>query len=164
MKVLFLDHYGVMCLSPREITRTELSMPTPDEFTDTGIKVFSDFDPDAVTILNSILDTTGCEIVVSSDWKCGVTVDYMGEFYQQQGVGKSPIDFTAWLPDYPTYHEQRATEINTWLDLHPEITHWAAVDDLYMGTWLTNFVWAKRVDLGIKDPTVQEQILGSLCQ
>jgi len=33
-----------------------------------------------------------------------------------------------------------------------------------MGTWLTNFVWAKRVDLGIKDPAVQEQILGSLCQ
>jgi len=162
MKVLFLDHYGVMCLSPREITRTELSMPTPDEFIDTGIEVFSDFDPDAVTILNSILDTTGCEIVVSSDWKRGVTVDYMSEFYQQQGVGKSPIDFTDWLPDYPTYHQQRATEINTWRSQHPEISHWVAVDDLYMGTWLDNFAWSKRVHLGIKDTTVQEQILGAL--
>jgi hypothetical protein len=28
-----------------------------------------------------------------------------------------------------------------------------------MGTWLTNFVWAKHVDQGIKDPAVQQQIL-----
>lgn len=53
---------------------------------------------------------------------------------------------------------------SAWLDLHPEITHWVAVDDLYMGTWLDNFAWAKRVDLGIKDLAVQEQILGALCQ
>jgi hypothetical protein len=137
-------------------------MPTPDEFIDTGIEVFSDFDPNAVTILNSILDTTGCEIVVSSDWKRGVTVDYMSEFYQQQGVKKSPIDFTDWLPDYPTYHQQRATEINAWLDLHPKITHWAAVDDLYMGTWLTNFVWAKNVHQGLTDLEVKQQILNYL--
>jgi hypothetical protein len=32
-----------------------------------------------------------------------------------------------------------------------------------MGTWLDNFAWAKRVDLGIKDLAVQEQILGALC-
>jgi hypothetical protein len=159
MKVLFLDHYGVLCLGKPGIVRSETSKPTADEFFDTGITVFSDFDSSAVTILNSILDTTGCEIVVSSDWKRGVTVDYMGEFYQKQGVKKSPIDFTDWLPNYPTYHEQRASEINTWLDLHPEITHWVSVDDLYMGTWLDNFAWAKHVDLGLTDPAVEQQIL-----
>ena len=152
-----------MCLSSREIIRTRLSMPSADEFTDTGIKVFSNFDVDAVDILNSILDATGCEIVVSSDWKQGTTLNYMSEFYQQQRIKKSPIDFTACLPGYSTYHHQRAMEINTWLEENANVESWIAVDDLYMGTWLDNFAWAKHVNLGIKDKTVQEQILGTLC-
>ena len=159
MKVLFLDHYGVLCLGKPGIIRTETSEPTADEFADTGITVFSDFDPDAVSILNSLLDSVDFEIVISSDWKRHATLDGMCEFYQKQGIKKMPLAYTAWLPGAPTYHEQRATEISTWLDQHPEITHWAAVDDLYMGTWLTNFAWAKNVHLGIKDVTVQTQII-----
>jgi hypothetical protein len=42
---------------------------------------------------------------------------------------------------------------------YTKTTQWAAIDDLYMGTWLTNFVWAKNVHLGINDPTVQQQLL-----
>ena len=137
-------------------------MPTPDEFTDTGITVFSDFDSDAVSILNSLLDFVDFEIVVSSDWKRETTLSGMCEFYQQQGIKKMPMAYTDWLPGAPTYHEQRAGEINTWRAQHPEITHWAAVDDLYMATWLTNFVWTQDVHLGIKDLAVQEQILTHL--
>ena len=159
MKVLFLDHYGVLCLSTKPVTRTEFSMPTADEFTDTGITVFSDFDPDAVDVLNDIIQRTGAEIVISSDWKRETTLSGMCEFYQKQGIEKMPLAYTDWIPGAPTYHEQRAGEINAWLDQHPEITHWCAVDDLYMATWLTNFAWAKCVDQGIKDPAVQQQIL-----
>jgi hypothetical protein len=159
MKVLFLDHYGVLCLSTKPVTRTEFSMPTSDEFADTGITFFSDFDPDAVSVLNDILQRTGAEIVISSDWKRETTLSGMCEFYQKQGIKKMPLAYTDWLPGAPTYHEQRATEISTWLAQHPEITHWAAVDDLYMSTWLTNFAWAKNVHLGIKDVTVQTQII-----
>ena len=157
MKVLFLDHYGVLSLSKQPVTRTELSMISRDELTDATL--FDDFDKDAVNILNDIIDLTGAEIVVSSDWKRHATLDGMCEFYQKQGIKKMPLAYTDWLPGAPTYHEQRATEISTWLAQHPEITHWAAVDDLYMGTWLTNFAWAKNVHLGIKDVTVQTQII-----
>ena len=159
MKVLFLDHYGVLCLSKNPVTRTEFSMPTSDEFADTGITFFSDFDPDAVAVLNDIIQQTDAEIVISSDWKRETTLSGMCEFYHKQGIEKMPLAYTAWLPGAATYHEQRAGEITTWLDQHPETTHWAAVDDLYMGTWLTNFAWAKRVDQGIKDLVVQKQIL-----
>ena len=159
MKVLFLDHYGVLCLSKKPVTRTEFSMPTSDEFADTGITFFSDFDPKAVAALNDIIQRTGAEIVISSDWKRETTLSGMCEFYQKQGIKKMPLAYTDWLPGAPTYHQQRAGEINAWLDQHPEITHWCAVDDLYMGTWLTNFAWAKCVDQGIKDPTVQDQII-----
>jgi HAD domain in Swiss Army Knife RNA repair proteins len=162
LKILFLDHYGVMCLGATEIVRTEHSMPTADEFAGTDKTYFSDFDPSAVESLNHILDQTGAEIVVSSDWKCKISIEGMCEFYQAQGIKKMPIDYTAWLPGAATYHEQRAGEINAWLEQHPETTHWAAVDDLYMGTWLTNFAWAKNVHLGINDPVVQQQILDIL--
>ena len=159
MKVLFLDHYGVLCLSTKPVTRTEFSMPTSDEFADTGITFFSDFDPKAVAVLNDIIQRTGAEIVISSDWKRETTLSGMCEFYQKQGIKKMPLAYTDWLPGAATYHQQRAGEINAWLDQHPEITHWCAVDDLYMGTWLTNFAWAKCVDQGIKDPAVQDQII-----
>jgi hypothetical protein len=133
-------------------------MPTAAEFAGTDKTYFSDFDPSAVEILNHILDRTGAEIVVSSDWKLKTSIKGMCEFYQTQGIKKMPIDYTAWLPGAATYHEQRATEIKTWLEHHPETTQWAAVDDLYMGTWLTNFAWAKNVHLGLNDATVQQQL------
>jgi hypothetical protein len=157
MKVLFLDHYGVLSLSKQPVTRTELSMISREELNDATL--FDDFDKDAVNILNDIIDLTGAEIVVSSDWKRHKTLNEMCDFYQQQGIKKMPLAYTDWLPGAPTYHEQRATEISTWLAQHPETTHWAAVDDLYMGTWLTNFAWAKNVHLGIKDVTVKTQII-----
>lgn len=156
LKILFLDHYGVLCLSKQAITRTELSMPDSDEFND--VDVFDNFDKHAVDILNNIIEVTGAEIVISSDWKQHTTLNGMCEFYQKQGIKKMPIDYTAWLPGATTYHEQRATEITAWLEQHPEISQWAAIDDLYMGTWLTNFVWAKNVHLGITDPAVQQQL------
>lgn len=157
MKVLFLDHYGVLSLSKQPVTRTESSMISGSEYDDA--KLFDDFDKDAIDILNDIIDVTGAEIVISSDWKRHKTLSGMCEFYQQQGIKKMPIDYTAWLPGPDTYHEQRATEINTWLEQHPEITQWAAIDDLYMGYWLSNFVWTKHVHLGIKDTAVQAQLI-----
>jgi hypothetical protein len=148
-----------MCLSAREIVRTEHSMPTSDEFSNDQIVAGSfNFNPAAVKVLNQLLDTSGAEIVVSSDWKLRVTLDQMSEFYHAQGVNKTPIDYTAWLPTYSSYHTQRAHEIADWLGQHPAVSHWAAVDDLYLGSWLTNFVWAKNVHLGITDPDVQQKL------
>ena len=151
-----------MCLSAIKTVRTEHSMPDAAEFAGVDTTYFSDFDPAAVNKLNQILDQTGAEIVVSSDWKLKTSIESMCEFYQTQGIKKMPVDYTAWLPGALTYHEQRAGEINSWLAQHPETTQWAAVDDLYMGTWLTNFVWAKNVHVGINDPTVQQKLLDML--
>ena len=151
-----------MCLSAINTVRTEHSMPDAAEFAGVDTTYFSNFDPSAVRTLNQILDQTGAEIVVSSDWKLKTSIEGMCEFYQTQGIKKMPVDYTAWLPGETTYHEQRAGEINAWITQHPETTQWAAVDDLYMGTWLTNFVWAKNVHLGINDNTVQQQLLDIL--
>ena len=75
MKVIFLDHDGVICLhdnwgtrlkKQKEWGKRRLSMgplEIPLEYR------FDNFDKKAVEVLNSILEKTGAEIVVSSDWK-----------------------------------------------------------------------------------------------
>ena len=189
MKVIFLDHDGVICLSTewgnrfkkqkevgRKLSQSVLSLPVDARF--------DNFNKKAVGVLNSILEETRAEIVVSSDWKKWATVEEMGEYYESKGIIKKPIAFTKFLQDcdvpqnFPwsrTYdlEQSRSLEIKQYLQDHPEITHWVAVDDLNMGipqtheSWgeiemdwgLTNFVLTPKSSEGIKQTGVKDKIL-----
>jgi len=189
MKVIFLDHDGVICLSTewgsrfkkqrksgRKLTQSVDSLPV--------VARFDNFNSKAINILNEILEETNVEIVVSSDWKRWATVEEMGEYYESQGLKKKPIGFTKFLQDcevpqnFPwsrTYdlEQSRSLEIKQYLKEHPEVTHWVAVDDLNMGTpqanetwgeivmdWgLTNFVLTPNGIEGIKQLGIKENIL-----
>jgi hypothetical protein len=189
MKILFLDHDGVICLSTewggrfkkqkelgRKLTQSINSLPV--------VARFDNFNKEAIDILNEILEETNVEIVVSSDWKRWATVEEMGEYYESQGLKKKPIGFTKYLQDcevpqnFPwsrTYdlEQSRSLEIKQYLKDNPEITHWVAVDDLNMGipqaneTWgqivmdwgLTNFVLTPNEIEGIKQLGIKENIL-----
>jgi hypothetical protein len=157
MKIVFLDHDGVICLDnnwggrrkkQKKWGGMKLSLERK------GIPVeyrFDDFDQKAVSVLNEILDETDAEIVVSSDWKHWATVEEMGEYYEMQGIKKKPIDFTKnlgqcsfqdkksfqWSYTYDL-EQSRYVEITQYLMDHPEITHWVAVDDLHMGKHVEN--------------------------
>jgi hypothetical protein len=157
MKIVFLDHDGVICLDNNWGSRRKkqnkwggmkLSLDRksiPVEYR------FDDFDQKAVSILNEILDETDAEIVVSSDWKHWATVEEMGEYYEMQGIKKKPIDFTKnlgqcsfqdkksfqWSYTYDL-EQSRYVEITQYLMDHPEITQWVAVDDLHMGKHVEN--------------------------
>ena len=189
MKVIFLDHDGVICLSTewggrfkkqkkagRKLSQSVNSLPV--------VARFDNFNKKAIDILNEILEETSVEIVVSSDWKRWATVEEMGEYYESQGLKKKPIGFTKFLQDcevpqnFPwsrTYdlEQSRSLEIKQYLKDNPEITHWVAVDDLNMGipqtneTWgdlemdwgLTNFVLTPSGIEGIKQLGIKENIL-----
>jgi len=157
MKIVFLDHDGVICLDNNWGSRRKkqkkwegmkLSMDRK------GIPVeyrFDNFDQKAVSVLNEILDETDAEIVVSSDWKHWATVEEMGEYYEIQGIKKKPISFTKnlgqcsfqdkksfqWSSTYDL-EQSRYVEITQYLMDHPEITQWVAVDDLHMGKHVEN--------------------------
>lgn len=185
MKVIFLDHDGVICLSSnwgsrykkqKEWGGRKLSMQP------SGIPLqyrFDNFDKKAISCLNRILEKSGAEIVVSSDWKNWANVEEMGEYYEQQGIIKKPIAFTpdlgkctwyqemdfSWLSNWDS-EQCRAIEIQQYLKDNPEITHWVAVDDLNMGKdegwkdWaLNNFVLTSRSIEGIKQQRIEEKIL-----
>jgi hypothetical protein len=189
MKVIFLDHDGVICLSTewgsrfkkqnkwggRKLSMTTLEMPLEYRF--------DNFNKKAITILNEILEETGAEIVVSSDWKRWANVEEMGEYYESKGIIKKPIALTpnlgqctwydnwAWSRDWDL-EMTRVIEIKQYLHDHPEITHWVSIDDLDMGKtgkkwgmefehdWaLDNFVLTPRGNEGIKQSGIKEKVI-----
>ena len=190
MKVIFLDNDGVICLSSNWGTRhkkqkkwdgKKLSMTSreiPVEYR------FDNFDKKAIKILNGILEKTGAEIVVSSDWRLYATLDELGEYYLSQGIIKRPIGITnkklidcdvpnnfIWSRSWDL-EQTRSLEIHQYLKDNPQITHWVAVDDLNMGKngldssiefdhdWgLENFVYTPLSNKGIKQSGVKEKII-----
>ena len=161
MKTIFLDNDGVICLSNNWGERAKkwanFKRDNPEvEFTSRPVQCrFDDFDDKAVKVLNEILEQTGAEIVVSSDWRLHATLDELGEYYTSQGIIKKPIGFTEvfhyknWLEEdrVPSdfdwnrtdgREQERHFEIKDYLKSHPEVTHWVAIDDLHMGIHVAN--------------------------
>ena len=175
MKVIFLDHDGVVCLSTEWGGRSKKKLKYLKEYPGTE-KVpvefrLDNFNKKAVDILNDILKQTGAEIVVSSDWKGHATLEELKEMYIKYGVIKSPIDVT---PNhyFGRYELEmtRCSEIKDWLEEHPEVTHWVAVDDLDLSEkfgaisgnsngGLKNFVLTPKSSEGIKQSGIKEKIL-----
>ena len=192
MKVIFLDNDGVICLSNNwgsrfkkqksfytEENPRNLEVETPVEYR------FDNFDEKAIKVLNEILEETGAEIVVSSDWKRWANVQEMGEYYESKGIMRKPIAFTLNLGQCTWYNDKvwiwskdwdlemsRVIEIKQYLHDHPEITHWVSIDDLDMGKtgkkwgsefehdWaLDNFVLTPKSNEGIKQSGIKEKII-----
>jgi hypothetical protein len=188
MKVIFLDHDGVICLSTewggrhkkqrkigRKLSQGILELPLDARF--------DNFNKKAIKVLNEIIQATDAEIVVSSDWKRWATVEEMGVYYESQGIVKKPIAFTKNLGDCDVpqnfiwsrawdLEQTRSFEIKQYLVDHPEITHWVSIDDLRMGKsgldysvpyehdWgLDNFVETPKSTEGIKQTGIKESIL-----
>jgi len=165
MKVIFLDHDGVICLSDnwgnrfkkqKEWGNRKLSMgplEIPLEYR------FDNFDKKAVEVLNDIL------------------VEEMGQYYESQGIIKKPIAFTDSIlyddyNDFPWHNkweleQTRSLEISQYLGQNPVITHWVAIDDLNMSlkdvdgkSWgLKNFVLTPVNREGIKQSGIKEKII-----
>jgi hypothetical protein len=186
-KVIFLDNDGVICLSNnwggRSKKWSKYRKLNPDAVSDTTAPVevrFDDFDKKAVKVLNQVLEETGAELVVSSDWRLHATLEELGEYYLSKGILKAPIAFTKRYigcdkPDEfvwrrsTMYEQQRCIEVRQYLIDHPEVTHWVCVDDLQLGekdsygfeqVWgLSNFVHTPKMNEGIKQSGVKEKLL-----
>jgi hypothetical protein len=193
MKVIFLDNDGVICLSNnwggRAKKWAKYRSANPDvDFTNRPIDCrFDAFDEKAIKVLNEILEETGAEIVVSSDWRLHANLEELGDYYMSQGIIKRPIAVTDMFKDiFPREWNafrfradleiERSMEIGHWLKNHPEVTHWVAIDDLNMSVeflsknfshskdedknpGLSNFVLTPKESEGIKQSGIKEKIL-----
>jgi hypothetical protein len=170
VKIIFLDNDGVMCLSTewgglmKKIKKWKLNNPDSEGYVNdpkipAHIKM-DNFNSKAVKVLNEILELTDAEIVVSSDWKLHCNLEQLKDMFREYGVIKSPIDVTPneILKDMSDLENNRVSEINSWLNNHPDVTHWVAIDDLDLGE-LSNFVHTKKSNEGIKQSGIKEKIL-----
>lgn len=187
MKVIFLDNDGVICLDnnfgdrKRKWSKWLRTNPESIEERDAPVEYrFDNFDKKAIKTLNQILEETGAEIVVSSDWRKHADLDELGDYYQAQGIIKRPIGVTKFydecsLADGFNFHfidkteQQRCFEIKQYLHDNPDITQWVAVDDLDLANdsfvpncseWgLSNFIRCVGLGQGIKRSGLKEKII-----
>ena len=151
MKVLFLDHDGVICLSTEWGSRFKNK-----EGLDSA---FDRFNAKAIKVLNEIIEETDCEIVISSDWRFHASLSQMQQLFKERGIAKPPMDYTRdFSSTLEKAAESRCLEIEDWVKAHPQITHWVAVDDMDLSQ-LDNFVQTPRSKEGIKQCGIKEKII-----
>ncbi len=183
MKVIFLDHDGVICLGSEFGSRFKKQKRSKAEsIADDSIPIlerFDNFNTKAIKVLNKILEETDAEIVISSDWKKWAGLEELGFFYESQGIIKKPIALTPNLKDFDEYSDSlfhykgwyeraRILEIEHWLKNNP-VDSWVAVDDMQLGEYineegvtnggLKNFVHTPRLYEGIKQSGIKERII-----
>lgn len=122
MKIIFLDVDGVL-----NSTRTAIAFGGfPME-----LHHKEAFDWVAIKLLQRLCDSSGAQVVLSSTWRLYFSVKEMADL-----LGLPIIDKT------PMLSSPRGVEINDWLIRHPEVKHYAIVDDDsdMMPQQQTNFV------------------------
>jgi hypothetical protein len=170
-KIIFLDHDGVICLSNNWGGR--FKKPGYADKTSPMDVRMDNFDAKAVKVLNDILEKTGADIVISSDWKLHGTLEEIQEMYKTRGI-KPPIAVTPRLKDFDEnaaslfywkgwLERMRCLEIQKWLELNPT-EKWVAIDDLdmsneYLKPGLEHFVLTPRSTEGIKQSGIAEKVI-----
>lgn len=179
MKVIFLDHDGVICLRKQWGKRKSKRAKERGD-------IFDPFCPKAIKVLNRIIDETNCVIVSSTMWREHCTLEYMQQLFIDRGINSSPIDFTpicdlndqdfdqmiqyeknsSWY-----YHtipmleiQCRSKEIKKWLLEFGEhkVSTWVAIDDLPMFMLGDNFIHTPRPSEGIKQCGIADRIIKKL--
>lgn len=111
MKVLFLDIDGVL-----NSGRTVFAFGDyPHGLSPESI---AKFDPVALTLVRNLCRAAGASVVLSSSWR---------KLHPYSDVAAA-LDLPI-IDSTPCLSTQRGPEIAQWLELHPEVTHWAIVDD-----------------------------------
>ncbi len=110
MKVLFLDIDGVVnCRSTTQRHRG-----------------FIGIDPHMAFMVGKIVLDTDCKVVLSSSWRS--TEDGITEV-ESQVVKLYDCTPSSWYGKEKDHHSTRGEEIQKWLDVHPEVTKYAILDD-----------------------------------
>lgn len=115
-KVIFLDIDGPM------ISDRAMFLPGNRH------KLAEWFDPLATLLLLDVIEKTGAALVISSTWAT-MGRDAVIELLNQNKVNPDFLHQDWMTPR--KFSSNRETEIEWWLKKHPEITHYAILDDYY---------------------------------
>lgn len=162
MKVIFLDIDGV--LNSEEFFTIRTQNCRYDEYRKAGYdtkmsRALCNLDGLPIANLNFLISQTGAKIVVSSTWRS--EDPWLQEVFSVVGI-PSYIDIT---PYTSTRH--RGTEIQQWLDKHPEVENYVILDDDndMLDKQLNNFVQTDAYKRGLSLVNVEQaiKILNKVC-
>jgi hypothetical protein len=131
MNTIFLDIDGVLATNKEYGTnRTKFRKKYPEA---ERLRIPYPFNKGCVDIFNEIITETNSFIVLSSDWREYWNLSEIDEIFKYNGVIKSPEDFTTTeIVSFGNSVKNRVYQIGQYLNTHPEITNWVAIDDMNM--------------------------------
>lgn len=146
MKVIFLDFDGV--LNSRRYLLEQVTY---------GVNI----DPTRMELLKKIIDATGAEIVLTTSWRtywsddsaeCEETGCIINDIFAQYGLaiyGKTP-----------DLNDDREREIEEWLLLNPDVTHFVVLDDMFLDAKFLrgHFVRTSNFKYGLEEDDVEAAI------
>ena len=142
MKALFLDIDGVLA------TEESSRLAWHEEFAYL-------FDPICVVILNTILEKTGAEIVLTSEWRIAFNNDLeaLDRLFKYNKVNKSPIGVTS------NICKDRNLEISDYLHKSPHrISSFVILDDMDIKIAPNRFVRTNIIE-GLKQTGIAERTI-----
>jgi hypothetical protein len=148
-KVIFLDIDGPLATDECGSLRIE-------KF---GVKIYL-WNEKCCNVLNEILNETGAEIVLSSDWRRHFNLEQLDEIFKMNNIVKSPIA----VIDQDKYRlssridVDRIYQIDRFLK-NNSIKNWVSVDDLDLKSDLViNFVHVE-TEFGLSANGVKEKLI-----
>lgn len=125
-KVVFIDIDGPM-------------IPAKASWLPNQTTIYSVFDPIATAMVNRLLsDDPDLRIVISSSWGSR-GLKKVSELFEKNGINPDKFHDDWITPRNNT--EVRTLQIKEWLNAHPDVIHWCALDDERLdATILPNFV------------------------
>lgn len=114
-KWIFLDFDGVLNSNQyfKSLNKKSIYQPNINKM----------FDPEAINLLNILIEKTGANVVISSSWKFGHSLDELNNLLNLVGAKFRAIDTTPNIG-------HRAEEIQTYLNNHQDIVDFIIIDDL----------------------------------
>ena len=135
MKIIFLDIDGVLSTHKQYMMNKKKfwdENPVAKE-----LKIPYPFDPKCVKTFNEVLDETGSEIVLSSDWKQHWNISDLDRIFKFNGVNKSPIDLTTNdVVSFGNIVRNRAYQIGDYIQKN-NLTNYVVIDDLNISSFMS---------------------------
>jgi hypothetical protein len=141
MNILFLDVDGVLN-SNRSFLRANKATPTTSErdflfelsntyYSGYPLSVLTHdllgLDQECIAHLNLIIEATGAQVVVSSSWRYSHNIVGLQKLLEYRGFKGELIDSTP--VNYMGVEKLRGHEIQSWLNLNPEVERFVILDD-----------------------------------
>lgn len=164
-KIIFLDIDGVLATHIQfMMNRTKFRKKYPEA---DRLRIPYPFDKDCVKIFNEIIEETGAEIVLSSDWKHHFNLEEIDEIFKYNGVIKSPFVFTENdVKSFGNITLNRAWEIDLFIRAN-DVDNFVVIDDLWVDKYMKFGVEDKRIirttdSEGLKQTGIKSKIIDRL--